>query len=183
MTDINQLKTKLETARQFYKPDRIKYLLIAEAAPDNLDRFFYYTDVFKHDDLFLGISRVLFPSLKDEHLIKRRRRDSTIKKIMLEKFKSEGFYLLDLSELPLSLLSSSLNSQVPSLIKRIKPIINKDTKIILIKTTVYDAAFSFLLKEGIKNVIDSRISFPGSGQQAKFYVEFTEALRKVKYLN
>jgi len=181
MTDISHLKTKLENARRFYKPDNIKFLLIAEAAPDTFDRFFYYPEVFKHDDLFLGISTALFPGLKEEHVIRRRRKDSSIKKIILNKFKNEGFYLLDLSELPMSLLSGSLNGQVSSLIERFKNIISSTTKIILIKTTVYDAAYLELRKHHINNVIDCRIAFPGSGQQTKFQIDFAEALKKANY--
>lgn len=39
--DILSLKTQLESARIKYKPDRVKYLLVAEAPPDSIDRFFY----------------------------------------------------------------------------------------------------------------------------------------------
>ena len=38
-TDILQLKKQLEKARQKYKPERVKYLLVAEAPPDSLERF------------------------------------------------------------------------------------------------------------------------------------------------
>jgi hypothetical protein len=48
--DTSELKKQLENARLKFKPNRVKYLLIAEAPPDSIDRFFYYTDVFKHDD-------------------------------------------------------------------------------------------------------------------------------------
>jgi len=181
MINFKQLKSKLQSAREVYKPERIKYLLVAEAAPDTLDRFFYYLDVFKHDDLFLGISNVLFPNLKEQHLIKRRLRNSSVKQLILEQFKKEGFYLLDLSELPVSILSGSLSTQVPSLIKRLKQVASHDTQIILIKATVYDAAFLALKSEGIVNLIDQRIPFPGSGQQAKFNEAFLAALQKAKY--
>jgi len=182
MEDITQLKNKLELARRKYQPAQVKYLLVAEAPPDSIDRFFYYTEVFVHDYLFMGVARALYPELKEKHLESRRHKNSSVKKLILEKLKAEGFYLLDLSELPLSLLTESLNSQVPYLIQKINKIANVDTKIILIKANVFDAAFPALINAGIKNVINTRITFPASGGQTKFQNEFTEALKIAKYL-
>lgn len=179
--DIIELKKQLEKARQNYKPKQVKYLLVAEAPPDSVDRFFYYTDVFKKDDLFLGVTRALYPTLKEKHLESRRSKDGSVKKSILEKLKEDGFFLLDLSELPISYLTDSLNSQVPLLINKIKAVADENTKIILIKVNVYDIAFEALTEAGIKNVIDCRITFPGSGGQTKFQIEFTEALRQAKY--
>lgn len=179
--DIIRLKEQLDKARQNYKPEKVKYLLVAEAPPDSVDRFFYYPDVFEKDDLFLGVTRALYPKLKVKHLESRRRRDGNVKKSILEKLKKDGFFLLDLSEMPISYLTDSLNSQVPLLINKINAIADENTKIILIKVNVYDIAFAALKEAGIKNVIDCRISFPGSGRQTEFQLGFTEALRQAKY--
>jgi hypothetical protein len=54
---------KIENARLKYKPDLITILLIAEAPPDSLDRFFYYKNVRKGDYLFLGITEAIYPDL------------------------------------------------------------------------------------------------------------------------
>jgi predicted ATPase len=182
MIDIRQLKKQLERARLKYKPDRIKYLLIAEAAPDNIERFFYYEDVFKYDDLFLGVAKALYPTLKDKHLLSRKKKDNSIKKIILEKLKEDGFYLLDLSELPMSLTKESLPAQVPALIKKINNITDKNTIIILIKATVYDASFHLLTKAGFEKVINKKIDFPGTGGQKKFQIKFKEALKMANYV-
>ena len=53
MDRIKILK-QLETARNKYKPEKIKTLVVGEAPPDSIDRFFYYEDVKKADYLFLG---------------------------------------------------------------------------------------------------------------------------------
>jgi hypothetical protein len=51
-----------EDARQKYKPDEIKFLLIAEAPPDaESGRFFYFEEVDKHDNLFIETMKVLYP--------------------------------------------------------------------------------------------------------------------------
>ncbi|MFA5659366.1 MAG: hypothetical protein WC900_08790, partial [Oscillospiraceae bacterium] len=62
---------KREESREKYKPEKIKYLLIAEAPPENLERFFYYSDVGEKDCLFLGIMEALYPSEKQKYLMNR----------------------------------------------------------------------------------------------------------------
>jgi len=177
-SDISQLKKQLEEARQKYKPETVKYLLVAEAPPDSLERFFYYDNVREHDYLFLGIAEALYPKLKEQYLLNRR--NNEIKNSILQKFQQEGFYLLDLSELPLSLINTNLRSQLPNLIERIKSVANDNTQIILIKANVYDIAFQPLKKQ-FEKVIDQRITFPGQGGQRKFQDEFKQALKKVHY--
>lgn len=177
-TDISQLKKQLEKAREKYKPETVKYLLVAEAPPDSLERFFYYDNVRQHDYLFLGVAEALYPKLKEQFLLSGR--SSEIKNSILQAFQKDGFYLLDLSELPLSFLDTDLQSQLPTLVNNINSIADDNTQIILIKANVYDIAFNFL-KQKFKNLIDQRITFPGQGGQRKFQDEFKQALKKVRY--
>ncbi len=176
--DAEELKNNIEKARLKYKPDDAKYLLVAEAPPNSIDRFFYYEDVNKYDYLFLGVAEAIYPKLKNKYLLSRRNRET--KKEILNKLKEEGFYLLDLSELPLSLTTNKLSSQLPTLCKKIETILNINTKIILIKANVYDIAYSYL-QEKFRNVVDIRIPFPGQGNQRKFQILFNEALKLVQY--
>lgn len=176
--DIKKLEKKLEDARTEYKPDKIKYLLVAQAPPDNIERFFYYTNVTNRDYLFLGVIGVLYPEDKIEFLESGRNAD--IKNSILLKFKEDGFFLIDLSELPISYATKSLKSQLPTLEKKVQKLTDEDTKIIPIKCDVYDIAFSFL-NERFKNVIDARIPFPGSGNQEKFNLKFIKALKLADY--
>lgn len=169
---------KLEKSRLNYKPDRIKYLLIAQAPPDNIERFFYYTNVTEHDYLFLGIIGILYSKQKKEFLESGRNED--IKNSVLLKFKKEGFYLIDLSVLPISYLTTSLKEQLPMLAEKIRKLAYEDTKIILIKSDVYNIAFKFL-KEKFKNVIDVKIPFPSYGHQKRFSSEFFKALELADY--
>lgn len=178
--DITELKQQLERARLKYKPGSVRFLLIAEAPPDSLDRFFYYENVRQHDYLFLGVAEALYPELKDRFIASGR--DSDIKRSILLKFQADGFYLLDLSELPLSLLNNDLASQLPNLIEKIEQVSKSDMKIILIKATVYDTAFHALKKHGFNNVINVRIPFPGQGGQRLFQTEFRKALELANYL-
>jgi hypothetical protein len=177
--DLSELKIKLENARLKYKPDIVKYLLIAEAPPDSLERFFYYENVHERDYLFLGVVQAVYPELKEKFISSKR--SAVVKDEILLKLKADGFYLLDLAELPLSLLKDDLSSQVPNLIEKVRGVINKQTKIILIKANVYDTIF-MSLKEEFGNVVDVRIPFPSSGQQTEFQNRFLEALKVVYYL-
>jgi hypothetical protein len=178
--DIAQLIKQLEKARLKYKPDIVRYLLIAEAPPDSIERFFYYDNVHQHDYLFLGVAQTLYPHLKETFLASGR--SSEIKNSILLKLKADGFYLLDLSELPLSLLNGDLYSQLPNLIEKLNQVANKQTNIILIKATVYDTAFQHLQGEGFENIVEVRIPFPGQGGQKLFQTKFHEALKLVGYL-
>lgn len=66
--DTSILKKQLEAARLKYEPLIVKFLLIAEAPPDSIDRFFYYENVHQHDYLFLGIAQSLYPEIKEKFL-------------------------------------------------------------------------------------------------------------------
>jgi len=172
----SELKKQLETARLKYKPEIVKYLLIAEAPPNSIERFFYYDNVNEHDYLFIGVAQALYPDMKDKFLASNR--SSTIKNEILNKLKADGFYLLDLSELPLSLLTEDLSLQLLSLIERVKIVSDEQTKIILIKVNVYDIAFNSLQEE-FGSVVDSRITFPSQGGQVKFQTQFRKALKRL----
>jgi hypothetical protein len=177
ITDIQFLQGKYSTARNKYKPKHINVLIIAEAPPCALDRFFYFEDVKKQDSLFLEIMGVLYPEKKEAYL--KSGRDTSLKKDLLETFQSDGFWLLDLSEIPTSLLNSSLENCVSSLIPKLEKDINESTSVILIKSNVYDTCYMPLKSKGYK-VINERLPFPGSGQQKVFREKFRTALASVQ---
>jgi len=172
---FNDILDQLDNAREKYRPKNIKCLFIGEAPPDSLDRYFYFEDVKRADYLFLGIMEILYPELKDEYISSRR--PTGLKEKMLIKFKDDGFYLLDVSELPLSLLDGNLASEVPYLIQRLEKTISKNTPIIMIKVTTFDVTYTELIKKGYKNCSSIRMPFPGQGNQIKFREKFSEALK------
>lgn len=151
-------------AAEKYKPEQVRLLLVAEAPPAALDRYFYFEDVREHDSLFRYVVRGI---LGVEPL-----RDG--KRPALEQLRDRGVFLLDLCEEPLG--NVPLGSYVPDLVDRATTLAPE--WIILIKATVYDAAFSALKSAGLP-VVDARIPFPGSGQQRRFEREFAEALELI----
>lgn len=172
-SDIAFLKDVYAAARNKYKPASIRILLIAEAPPSALDRYFYFEDVKKQDSLFLEIMGVLYPELKKRYLASGR--DTLLKIELLQTFQSDGFWLMNLSELPFDLTADTPESCVPSLLSRLKKHIDKKTPVLLIKSTLHDLCYPILLEHGY-TVSRERMPFPGSGQQRVFRNKFKKAI-------
>jgi hypothetical protein len=179
MTILNDIKNTIEEARAKYRPHEVKCLLIAEAPPEGLNRFFYYPDVKTADGLFLGVMEALYPSLKREYMAQKRQ--TTLKEKMLRQFQADGFYLMDLLDVPKGLYPGRCEDATDDLVNRVKGVAKLDTPIILIKANVYDIARGPLQCVGYR-VVEQRIPFPGSGQQARFRQAFGDALASVGLL-
>ena len=171
--DIEYIKARYAKARNRYKPRQISMVFIVEGPPDSLERYFYFEDVKKHDSLFLEIMGVLYPEQKKRYLASGR--DPLQKEELLETFKEDGYWLLDLSEIPCTLIEGSIEDNIPSLLERLENQIDKHTPIILIKSNIYDILYNLLLEKGY-NVCDERIPFPGSGQQGVFRQKFSRVI-------
>jgi len=157
------LKERFAAAEK-YKPSSVRLLLVAEAPPCTLDRYFYFESVDKQDSLF----RYVWQGVTGENAGAREQKPA-----QLAALRKDGVFLIDLHEENISSPSlKALQPCVPGLIDRCRTL--KPTSIILIKASVYDAAFAPLAKAGLP-VIDERIPFPGSGQQRKFIEAFTRA--------
>lgn len=165
--DVHYLKEIYAKATNKYKPRQIKTLLIAEAPPCNLDRFFYFEDVKVQDSLFLEIMGVLYPDKKQRYLKSGRRTED--KAELLEMFAEDGFMLTDLYEVPIEPFSD--DAAIASLLARLEKLVDKTTPIILIKANVFDLLYPLLRAKGY-NVINERLPFPGSGQQRVFREKF-----------
>lgn len=172
-SDLDFLKEVYSSARNKYKPKQIKLLLLAEAPPSSLERHFYFEDVKKQDSLFLEIMGVLYPEQKEAYLASGR--DTELKKELLQRFREDGFWLMDLSEVPLELSSIPLDACVPHLLERLKKYIDRETPVALIKANVYDICFPVLRSNGY-NVNSERMPFPGSGQQRVFRGKFKKLM-------
>lgn len=154
-------RLRQEAARK-YRPSRVRILLVAEAPPNELSRYFYFEDVSEHDSLFRYVARGV---LEEEPT-------RTNKARLLGRLKEKGVLLIDLMEDPK--VSEDHSAHVEGLIRRCEEL--QPSAIILIKAPVYDASFHRLDDAGLP-VVDERIPFPGSGQQRKFEEGFARALR------
>ena len=138
-------------------------LLVAEAPPAALDRYFYFEDVRTHDSLFRYVARTI---LKDEPT----RQD---KAELLSRLRDRGVFLIDLKQDPVD--GGSLVAEVPGLIRRVRRL--SPEKIIVIKSSVFDVVRDALLNAGLP-LVDERVPFPGSGHQRRFETSFARALRR-----
>jgi hypothetical protein len=158
----DEASDRRDRAARKYKPTRVKLLLIAEAPPSARDRYFYFEDVRVQDSLFRYVARSILG----------REPTRQNKAQLLAQLRDRGVFLIDLKRDPID--RTPLSDYVPDLLRRAKRL--KPEKIILIKATVYDAAFTTLRAAGLP-VIDERIPFPGSGQQRRFEAAFARALK------
>jgi hypothetical protein len=159
--DAKRAAERRRVAAEKYRPREIELLLVAEAPPADLDRYFYFEDVHEHDALFRYVCRgVLGVEPTREKKAK-----------LLRQMHDRGVFLIDLQEVPRD--GTPLTALVPALVERCQAAVPK--RIILIKATVFDAAFAALRSAGLP-VINKRVPFPVSGQQRQFEAKFREAL-------
>lgn len=176
--DLSEVTEQIKKARDKFKPSEVKCLFIAEAPPESIERFFYYEDVKKADYLFLGIVEVLYPELKEKYLSGGRQAE--VKEQILEKLKDDGFYLLDLLDIPLGSFDGDLNQQAQRLATEIEKEYSKEIPIIIIKSNVFDSLFGKFKQLGFVNVYDEKIPFPGQGWQIEFREKFSRAIKIYK---
>jgi len=167
---------KVELARAKFKPENIKYLLVAEAPPAaDSNRFFYYIDVNRGDSLFLETMKFLYPAGYNTQTVRSN------KATYLERFKADGFYFIDATDTPMPNYSRAqkikqLRASLPLLIEKIRLLSANNTKIILISAPVYQECFKPLMLKGYNVINTEMIDFPGSGGQKKFRAKMTKLL-------
>lgn len=169
--ELDYLTARYAAARNRYKPAHIRLLLLAEAPPGNLERYFYFEDVKQHDSLFLEITGILYPDRKKRYLSSGR--DEALKRDLLREFAAGGFWLTTVYETP-GLSEAENAAPLPGLLKRLNAI-DKATPILLIGAPTYDTCYAPLSKAGYR-VLNERIPFPGSGQQKVFRAGFKKAI-------
>jgi hypothetical protein len=148
-----------------YRPTRISTLLIAEAPPSAAERYFYFEDVQTDDSLFRVVTRAFLGATPG----------GDRKDVALASLRDAGVFLIDLCEDPVD--DTPLSAHVQVLLRRVQNL--APDRVILIKVTVYDAAYGTLLEAGLP-VVDERIPFPGSGGQLLFREAFVRAMSKAR---
>lgn len=168
--NLEQMQTNVVAARRRraaaaarWRPSTVRLLLVDEAPPSALDRYFYFEDVTTHDSLFRYVAAGVLGETPT--------RD---KAPYLEELRQRGVFLLDLCADPFSDRREAIPAAVPSLLDRVRRIAPEH--VVLIGAAVYDAAFEPMRRAGLP-VVDVRLPYPGSGQQHRFAMHFTEALR------
>jgi len=159
----SKARRRRERAAKKCRPDVIKLLLVAEAPPAALERYFYFEEVATHDSLFRHVARSI---LKIEPTRGNKAE-------LLSRLRDRGVFLIDLKPNPAD--GGSLESEVPGVLRRIRRL--DPEKIIVIKSSVFDLVRQPLVDAGLP-IVDERVPFPGSGQQRRSEVAFARALRR-----
>lgn len=167
-----------ESSRLRYKPRDIRYLFIAESPPLAADRFFYFEDVTRADNLFLETMKVVYPARFTSAPAMRR-----AKREFLRQWQTDGFYLIDAVDEPLGRLSrrdklEAIRNQLPTLVKRVAKVVRSDTCIFLISAPVHKMCYRPLCDSGFNVVNDEPIDFPGTGRQRDFRRKLKHALHE-----
>jgi hypothetical protein len=165
VTAVAKAAERRKRAAARYRPRRVKLLLVAEAPPTELDRYFYFEDVSRADYLFRGV----VPALLGEESSRSKARQLTA-------LKDIGVFLIDLRPDPFDTRSDA--DLVPELVKRVRSIAPQH--VILIKVNVYDAAYQSLRDAGLP-VVDERLPFPSTGRQLEFAAGFKRALKSAGF--
>jgi hypothetical protein len=159
----SEARARRESAARKFKPEKIDLLLVAEAPPSALDRYFYFLDVREQDSLFRYVCRALL----------RSEPTRAAKAELLAELRDRGVFLIDMQEEPRD--GTELGAFVSELVKRCERL--NPAWIVLIKATVFDAGFAALAEAGLP-VSSVRVPFPGSGQQRRFLESFDRALKE-----
>lgn len=155
---------RTESAQRF-KPEKVDLLLVAEAPPKELDRYFYFEDVREQDSLFRYVCRAI--------LEREPTRDG--KPELLAELCNRGVFLIDLQDDPRD--ETPLTNFVAGLVERCREL--DPNRIVLIKVTVFDVAYEALKEAGLP-VSSVRVPFPGSGQQKRFLEAIGRALGRTE---
>jgi hypothetical protein len=180
--DISMLT--YEEIRKNYRPTDIKILLVAESPPPaatvESGRHFYRTDkIRKEDRLFVNTVKALYADAtkcSEKEL-------ETNKEQWLHRLQSDGWYMIEAleesqqHETTKEQRQALIRENLPKLIQRIKQLTSKDTKLILIKSNVFEAAGEALRAAGFHVLNTELVDYPGRFNQGAYRRKLAELAR------
>mgnify|MGYP000901903779 FL=1 len=176
--------SEYEKLRRNYKPDKIRYLLIAESPPPPPEfegsRHFYRTDRPRRDDrLFLNTVRAIYSgalNLSDDQL-------EQDKENWLERLKQDGFYMTESLEESVKKVvkkperQERIKKALPRLISRVEELADEDTKIVLIKSNVFEVACEPLEEAGFNVLNKALVDYPGFWNQKAYREKLSDLIK------
>ncbi len=175
-----------EKARKPYRPAAIKLLFITEQPqPIEQNRFFYFEQVKRGDSMFLELMKVLFP--EEVGVFESTKALRAEKAYFLNRFKEEGFYLLNASETPQpnttqTTRRKALQANLPVLIQHLQHLISVDTPVVLISATTHEACYQPLQEAGFTILNKYLLPYPNSGQQINFRRQLSALLQQYRLM-
>jgi len=174
-----------EQIRRQYRPKHIAVLLIAESPPPPADiqssRQFYMTDRIRKDDrLFTNTIRALYPEAAETPEPELEAN----KEAWLRRFQNDGWYMIEAledsqeHEVTKKQRQERILGCVPRLLQRVKELAEPGTKIILIKSNVFEVAAEPLRQAGFTVLNTELVDYPGRFNQ-RAYREKIAALAQI----
>ena len=167
--------TDYDIVRERYRPEHIKILFIAESQPPTAgvasSRQFYRTDsIYREDRLFTNTMRALYPDAAElpEAELKQQ------KEQWLRRFQKDGFYMTEAlttslaHEVTKQERQELIRQHLPALLARVKKLAEPGTKIILIKSNVFDVAAEPLRGAGYHVLNHELLDYPGRFNQRAY---------------
>src|SRR5271156_2471112 len=188
MRSVDGLK-RFEEAAKRYLPNPLQLLFIAEAPPAfKVNRLFYFTGLRDGDTLFLEMMKVLYPAeagysedgFRPGYSAKQMR---LRKRELLQKFRHDGYHLIDAYEQPMPDGASAatktvlMRSTLPALQSRVRRLVGRrSVPLILIGGITYSVCAEALRLDGHRVVNDTLIHHPARGGQKLFRAKLRDVL-------
>jgi tRNA(Leu) C34 or U34 (ribose-2'-O)-methylase TrmL len=164
-----------EAARRAFKPDHIKVLFIAESQPPaagvTSSRQFYRTDqIYPGDRLFVNTIKALYGEADDQ----TEKEIEAKKSYWLNRFSSDGYYMIEALDesLPHEATKQErqekIRSAIPTLLKKVDALASEDTRLILIKSNVFEVATEPLRNAGYSVLNHELVDYPGQYNQRAY---------------
>ncbi len=164
-----------EQTKQKYRPKTIEILFIAESPPPSAtiqsSRHFYRSDRMRIDDrLFVNTIKALYPEtseLKESELENQKAQ-------WLRKFQADGYYMIEaleesqVHEVTKKQRQAKIKDALPRLLERVHKLANPSTKIILIKSNVFDVVAEPLRQAGFTVLNKTLLDYPGRYNQTAY---------------
>ena len=163
-----------EHLRHRYRPEHIKFLLIAESPPPEAEvessRQFYRSGPYRNDRLFINTIRALYP----ETVATPQGVLENGKEQWLRRFQRDGWYMIEalevsqVHEVTKQQRQTRIKEALPRLIARVRELASADTHIILIKSNVFEVAAEPLRSAGFSVLNTELVDYPGQYNQSSY---------------
>ncbi len=154
-------------AREAYKPERVRLLLIAESPPAS-GGYFYFEKTVGKDHLFRETMKALGLWPEAKTLPK-----GLDKRPFLRQFQAKGFFLIDTSLVPVDNLPSperrkAIVKGLPRLVDDVRQL--GPERIVIVKASIYDPVRDALEHSGLGDRVVNleTLPFPSHGNQRKY---------------
>lgn len=167
--------THYEEVRAHYKPAHITLLLIAESPPPHAEiqssRQFYWSERIRVDDrLFTNTIWALYPETAGTP----ERELEEQKEAWLQRLQADGIYMIEALEVSQrhsvtkAQRQERIRAALPRLIERVTALASPNTRIILIKSNVFEVAAEPLKQAGFSVLNTELVDYPGQFNQRDY---------------